>query len=165
MPPREAPVHTRPRAIVAAADRRHMVIGIGLDLVETARVEQALERFGERFVGKLMDPEEAAALPRPAPSARAALALAVAGKEAASKALGTGWSQGVRWRDVVVSIGARGRASGSTAAPPRWRARCGSSGRSRVRLAVRGSARGRRVLAALVTRPRAGSKRRGATSS
>jgi len=40
-----------------------MVIGIGLDLVETARVARALERFGERFVKKLMDPEEAAALP------------------------------------------------------------------------------------------------------
>ena len=82
-----------------------MVIGIGLDLVETGRVERALARFGTRFVGKLMDPEEAAALPE-APRERAlALAFAVAGKEAASKALGTGWSQGVRWRDVVVTAG------------------------------------------------------------
>ena len=83
-----------------------MVIGIGLDLVDTARVARALERFGERFVAKLMDPPEAGRLPgEPGPRARA-LAEAVAAKEAASKALGTGWSRGVRWRDVVLEPGA-----------------------------------------------------------
>jgi len=82
-----------------------VVIGIGLDLVETVRVEQALARFGERFVRRLMDADEAARLPVD-PAARAiAVALAVAGKEAASKALGTGWSNGVAWRQVVVDPG------------------------------------------------------------
>lgn len=115
-----------------------MVIGIGLDLVESSRVEQALARFGDRFVEKLMDPEEAAALPvEPVARARA-VAFAVAAKEAASKAIGTGWSQGVRWRDVVVSPG-----------PPaslRLLARAaevahglGSSGRTRLHLEERGS--------------------------
>ena len=115
-----------------------MVIGIGLDLVETARVAHALERFGERFVKKLMDPEEAAALPASPPERSLALALAVAGKEAASKALGTGWSQGVRWRDVVVTAGPepRVRLDGRAAAVARAR---GSSGRSRLRLSVNGA--------------------------
>ena len=115
-----------------------MVIGIGLDLVETARVARALERFGERFVKKLMDPEEAAALPVSPPERSLALALAVAGKEAASKALGTGWSQGVRWRDVVVTAGPepRVRLDGRAAAVARER---GSSGRSRLRLSVDGA--------------------------
>jgi holo-[acyl-carrier protein] synthase len=115
-----------------------MVIGIGLDLVETARVARALERFGERFVKKLMDPEEAAALPASPPERSLALALAVAGKEAASKALGTGWSQGVRWRDVVVTPGPepRVRLDGRAAAVARAR---GSSGRSRLRLSVDGA--------------------------
>jgi holo-[acyl-carrier protein] synthase len=114
-----------------------MVIGIGLDLVETARVERALARFGGRFVARLMDPEEAAALPESLPERVRAMALAVAGKEAASKALGTGWSRGVRWRDVVVapgppaSVRLRGRAAEVAHA-------LGSSGRSRVRLADRG---------------------------
>ena len=114
-----------------------MVIGIGLDLVETGRVERALARFGARFVGKLMDPEEAAALPETKPERARALAFAVAGKEAASKALGTGWSQGVRWRDVVVTAGPRpsvvlrGRAAAVARA-------LGSSGRNRVRLSVQG---------------------------
>lgn len=81
------------------------IAGLGVDLVELARVRAALERFGERFVAKLMDPPEAARLPSE-PEARArALAEAVAAKEAASKALGTGWSRGVRWRDVEVGPG------------------------------------------------------------
>jgi holo-[acyl-carrier protein] synthase len=114
-----------------------MVIGIGLDLVETARVERALERFGERFVGKLMDEEEAATLPASPPDRVRALALAVAAKEAASKALGTGWSRGVRWRDVVVELGpdASVRLDGRAAEVAR---ELGSSGRGRLRLEVRG---------------------------
>jgi holo-[acyl-carrier protein] synthase len=115
-----------------------MVIGIGLDLVETARVERALERHGERFVRKLMDPEEARTLPASGPERARALALAVAGKEAASKALGTGWSQGVRWRDVVVRLSpeASVRLDGRALLVARER---GSSGRGRVRLEVRGA--------------------------
>jgi holo-[acyl-carrier protein] synthase len=114
-----------------------MVIGIGLDLVETRRVERALARFGERFVGKLMDQEEAAALPAEPRERALALALAVAGKEAASKALGTGWSRGVRWRDVVVTRGPQPAVSlhGRAASVAR---ELGSSGRGRVRLAFAG---------------------------
>jgi holo-[acyl-carrier protein] synthase len=114
-----------------------MVIGIGLDLVETRRVKQALARFGARFVGKLMDPEEAAALPLALPERARAMAFAVAGKEAASKALGTGWSQGVRWRDVVVTSGPRPSVKLNGRAAEVARA-LGSSGRSRVRLSVEG---------------------------
>ena len=114
-----------------------MVIGIGLDLVETARVGRALELHGERFVRKLMDPDEAGALPPSGPERALCLALAVAGKEAASKALGTGWSRGVRWRDVVVSVGpdAAIRLDGRAAEVAR---ELGSSGRCHVRLEIRG---------------------------
>ena len=80
-----------------------MVVGLGLDLIEEERVARALDRWGERFVGKLMDPDEAARLPGEVRARALALTYAVAGKEAASKALGTGWSRGVRWRDVVVT--------------------------------------------------------------
>ena len=102
------------------------VVGLGVDLVEESRVEAALARWGERLVKKLMDPEEAALLPVGAARA-GALARSIAAKEASSKALGTGWSRGVRWRDVVVDAGppasvrlqagaaARARALGSTA--------------------------------------------------
>jgi holo-[acyl-carrier protein] synthase len=114
-----------------------MVIGIGLDVVETARVERALARFGERFVGKLMDQGEASVLPAGDPERARSLALAIAAKEAASKALGTGWSRGVRWRDIVVSIGEEAgvRLQGRAAGVAR---ELGSSGRGRLRLEVRG---------------------------
>jgi holo-[acyl-carrier protein] synthase len=75
-----------------------------VDLVEIDRVARALARWGDRFVDKLMDPEEAARLPADGAARAHAVAFAVAAKEAASKALGTGWSRGVRWRDVVVEL-------------------------------------------------------------
>lgn len=122
--------------MVPEGARQIVVVGIGLDLVETVRVERALERFGARFVQKLMNSDEAAALPPGGPERALAVALAVAGKEAASKALGTGWSRGVRWRDVVVSLApASVRFTGRAAAVARER---GSGGRSRTRLEVRG---------------------------
>ena len=114
-----------------------IVVGLGVDLVEIARVSRLLARYGDRFVRRLMDPEEAAGLPAAGSARVRALALAVAGKEAASKALGTGWSRGVVGRDVGVTRAAppavhlRGRA----AEVARER---GSRGRSRTRLAVQG---------------------------
>jgi holo-[acyl-carrier protein] synthase len=78
------------------------VVGVGVDLVERSRVEQSLARWGPRLIEKLMDPEEAARLPAPGVEQARALAFAIVGKEAASKALGTGWSRGVHWRDVRV---------------------------------------------------------------
>lgn len=99
---------------------------------------RSLERWGERLVSKLMDPEEAAGLPAD-PAARArALALAIAAKEAASKALGTGWSRGVRWRDVVVTPGPPAttvRLDGGAGAAAR---RLGSRGEARAWVEVRG---------------------------
>ena len=113
-----------------------VVIGLGLDLVELDRVERALERWGARLVDKLMGPEEGARLPPGAGRARA-LALAIAAKEAASKALGTGWSRGVRWRDVVVDPGPPPavRLEGGAAAAARA---LGSTGRVHATLEVRG---------------------------
>jgi holo-[acyl-carrier protein] synthase len=113
-----------------------VVVGLGVDLVELSRVAKALDRWGSRLVGKLMDAEEAGRLPAAAAERAQALALAIAGKEAASKALGTGWSRGVRWRDVEVrlrpepAVGLRGRAAARARA-------LGSSGRTWVRLELR----------------------------
>ena len=113
-----------------------MVVGLGIDLVETARVERMLQRWGESLLAKLMHPEEASRLPG-GPARSAALALAIAGKESASKALGTGWSRGVRWRDVVVDLGDAPaiRLLGRAAEVARA---LGSAGRTRVFLEIRG---------------------------
>jgi holo-[acyl-carrier protein] synthase len=78
-----------------------VLVGIGIDLVEIPRVASMLERWGDRLVEKIMDPEEAGRLPL-SPEARVrAVACAITLKESASKALGTGWSHGIFWRDVV----------------------------------------------------------------
>jgi holo-[acyl-carrier protein] synthase len=114
-----------------------LVVGLGIDIVELERVARSLERWGERLVAKLMDPEEAARLPAPAAERARALALSIAAKEAASKALGTGWSHGVRWRDVVVTLGPSPaiRLDARAAAVARH---LGSAGRTTVQLEVRG---------------------------
>ena len=67
-----------------------MVVGLGIDLVETARVERSLARWGERLVRRLMSEPEASRLPAEPDERARALALAIAAKEAASKAIGTG---------------------------------------------------------------------------
>ena len=111
------------------------VVGLGVDVVEKSRVRAALARWGERLVGKLMGPEEAARLPPDAEARALALALAIAAKEAASKAIGTGWSRGVRWRDVVLLPGPSVRLF----ARARERAAAlGSPGATRTRLVERG---------------------------
>lgn len=76
------------------------VLGLGIDLVELFRVERALARWGRRIVLRLMRPPEAERLPQEPASRTRAFAEAIAVKEAASKALGTGWTRGVAWRDV-----------------------------------------------------------------
>jgi len=81
------------------------IVGIGLDLVEISRVTRSLDRWGARLVDKLMDPEEASRLPAGGEDRARAVAAAIALKEAASKALGTGWSRGVHWRQVIARTG------------------------------------------------------------
>ena len=95
------------------------------------RVDKAVRRWGAAFLDKIMDPAEVAALPHGLPTA--AVADAVAVKEAVSKAIGTGWSNGVRWRDVVVAHGAHpgARLEGEALAVAR---RLGSTGATQVRI-------------------------------
>jgi len=78
-----------------------MILGLGTDLVVIARVEDLVSRHGERFLHRVFTPRERTECLR---RARPAIHLAarVAAKEAAMKALGTGWSLGVRWLDVEV---------------------------------------------------------------
>lgn len=78
-----------------------MIVGLGLDLVEVARVRKLRERRGESFLRRVFTDDEArACLERADPDSP--LAARFAAKEAGMKALGTGWAQGVGWRDVEV---------------------------------------------------------------
>lgn len=79
-----------------------MIIGIGSDLIDIRRVERTLERFGERFTHRCFTEIERAKSDRRRERA-ASYAKRFAAKEALSKALGTGLSQGVYWRDMGVA--------------------------------------------------------------
>ena len=78
-----------------------MIFGVGTDIAEVARVRQTFERFGERFVDRLLMPEERPLFERSKWPVRF-LAMRFAGKEAAVKALGTGFRHGLWIRDVGV---------------------------------------------------------------
>ena len=78
-----------------------MIIGLGSDLIDIRRVERTLARFGERFTSRCFTEVERAKSDRR--HARAAsYARRYAAKEACAKALGTGFSRGVFWRDIGV---------------------------------------------------------------
>jgi holo-[acyl-carrier protein] synthase len=77
------------------------IIGLGFDATDIPRIRETLTRYGDRFVHRIYTDEEIAYCMRhrdPAPS----LAARFAAKEAAMKALGTGHSQGVLWKDIEV---------------------------------------------------------------
>jgi holo-[acyl-carrier protein] synthase len=85
-----------------------MIVGIGVDIVETARLEEALRKHGERFSKRVCTPAEIAYCEKfKNPAER--LAARFAAKEAAFKALGTGWSEGLRWVDVEITHSASGK--------------------------------------------------------
>ena len=78
-----------------------MILGIGTDLCDIRRIEKSLERFGDRFLCRLFsESERLKALQRQNPAT--SLAQSFAAKEACAKALGTGFREGVFWRDMVV---------------------------------------------------------------
>ncbi len=78
-----------------------MIIGLGSDLCDIRRVEQTLEKYGDRFVERCFTPIERQKSERRANRA-ASYAKRFAAKEACAKALGTGLSAGVFWRDMGV---------------------------------------------------------------
>lgn len=78
-----------------------MILGIGSDLCDIRRIERSIERFGDRFTHRIYTEGERARSDRRAARAPS-YARRFAAKEACSKALGTGLSQGVFWRDMEV---------------------------------------------------------------
>lgn len=78
-----------------------MIIGVGTDLLDIRRIERTLDRFGERFSRRVFtDGERRRCEGRR--NRAACYAQRYAAKEACAKALGTGFRQGVFWRDMVV---------------------------------------------------------------
>ncbi len=77
------------------------VLGIGVDLVENARIQHSLERFGERFLHRIFTAGEIAYSQSMKFPARH-LAARFAAKEAVSKAFGTGIGKAMGWKDIDV---------------------------------------------------------------
>jgi holo-[acyl-carrier protein] synthase len=79
-----------------------MIIGTGIDIAEVPRIRHSIERFGDRFLKRIYTAGEIRYCDSKANRVER-YAARFAAKEAAMKALGTGWSRGVRWRDCEVS--------------------------------------------------------------
>jgi len=84
-----------------------MIFGVGVDVVQISRIGSLLNRWGDRFLQRVFTNQEIRhCLRRKDPSPH--LAVRFAAKEAFLKALGIGYSQGVRWKDIEVSRNASG---------------------------------------------------------
>jgi len=79
-----------------------MIVGTGIDIAEVPRIRQSIERFGDRFVQRVFTPGEILYCDSKM-NRFERYAARFAAKEAAMKALGTGWNHGVRWRDCEVT--------------------------------------------------------------
>jgi holo-[acyl-carrier protein] synthase len=84
--------------LVAAA----VILGVGSDLIDIRRIGQAIERFGDRFLDRIFTETERRRCDRRGATRTASYARRFAAKEAAAKALGTGFRSGVFWRDLGV---------------------------------------------------------------
>lgn len=78
-----------------------MIVGTGIDIAQVPRIAESIERFGERFLRRVFTEDEIRYCDSKANRVER-YAARFAAKEAAMKALGTGWNRGVRWRDIEV---------------------------------------------------------------
>src|SRR4051812_38098966 len=85
-----------------------MITGIGIDVIQNDRIRDSVEKFGDRFVNRIYTEKEIAYCSKCANPA-IHYAARFAAKEAAFKALGTGWAAGVKWKDIEVERLASGK--------------------------------------------------------
>jgi holo-[acyl-carrier protein] synthase len=79
-----------------------VILGTGVDLAEVARIRASIERYGERFTRRVFTEREIAYSERKA-NKYERYAARFAAKEAGMKAIGTGWSGGITWKDLEVT--------------------------------------------------------------
>ena len=85
-----------------------MVLGVGIDVIQNERIRQSLGKFGTRFINRIYTEIETGYCNNCAdPGIH--FAARFAAKEAAFKALGTGWAAGVKWKDIEVQRLASGK--------------------------------------------------------
>lgn len=79
-----------------------MIVGLGVDMEEISRIDEAIKRHGQAFLQRIFTPAEIAYCERHRDRAERYTGR-FAAKEATMKALGTGWAKGVRWQDIEVT--------------------------------------------------------------
>jgi holo-[acyl-carrier protein] synthase len=79
-----------------------MILGLGTDMIEIARIEHSLTRYGDAFLHRIYTPAEIAYCRQKRKTSAESFAARFAAKEAAAKALGTGISRGVTWTELEV---------------------------------------------------------------
>src|SRR3954465_947285 len=85
-----------------------MIVGVGIDVIQNERIRDSITRFGPRFLNRIYTETEIAYCSNCAdPGIHYAARFAA--KEAAFKALGTGWAAGVKWKDIEVERLASGK--------------------------------------------------------
>jgi holo-[acyl-carrier protein] synthase len=87
-----------------------MVLGIGIDIIEIARVKQSIEKYGDRFLEKVFTREEIDYCSSKFNKYQH-YAARFAAKEAVYKALASGWKKGLRWKDIEIQNDATGMPS------------------------------------------------------
>jgi holo-[acyl-carrier protein] synthase len=85
-----------------------MIVGSGIDMAEVPRIAESIKRFGDRFIRRIFTEGEVRYCDTKANRVER-YAARFAAKEAAMKAIGTGWNCGVAWRDIEVSRTPGGR--------------------------------------------------------
>lgn len=85
-----------------------MIFGMGVDLVEIARIKEDFEHFGQRFVNRLLTDYEKAEFEK-SPRPEHFLARRFAAKEATFKAFGTGMRHSMSWRDISIQHNSLGK--------------------------------------------------------
>jgi len=79
-----------------------MIFGIGIDIIETVRIEKACNKWGGRFIYRIFTQKEIDYCNSKKTHRYQSLASRFAAKEAMFKALGTGWNFGMRWKEIEV---------------------------------------------------------------
>ena len=86
-----------------------MILGVGTDMIEIRRIESSIDQFGERFLRRVFTSGEIDYCQRKKKHAAESFAARFAAKEAGAKALGTGISRGVAWKEIEVRREPSGR--------------------------------------------------------
>jgi holo-[acyl-carrier protein] synthase len=110
-----------------------MVVGVGTDLMEIARIEASIARFGDRFLARVFTAREIAYCQQKKNAAES-FAARFAAKEAGAKALGTGISQGVGWLELEVTREPGGKPALALAG--RAAARAGALGVTHISMSI-----------------------------